>query len=323
MNNKKSLSSITLTILTESSVALSNDQGFGTYVPIKKYFFGDGKHAMTSVATVTYELRKSLIQKGKLTPDSIVLKDKNLYPNEPDLEGDVFGYLIPSKGESKTSPLRIIPFTSVHTYKNDTQLITNRGFLNIDLQREYFDKAGKKLDVSEVSKTQALAHEEVFADYYTYTVTLELDRIGVKEIDDKGNRLPIDKREYFDKNIRIEIVKNILEMLTELTRQIKHQTVHLKPLAVFGGAFDSVIPYFWNDIKFDEKTNKLELEYVKNTIDDYELDKSKGHLITAVDSRIKCKTVEGFELSNSTPVKEIKNLAEKLEIQDNKWYLKE
>lgn len=329
--SKKRVSSITLTILTESLVALSNDQGFGTYTPIKKYFYKDGKHAMTSVATVTYELRKNLIRNSKLSPDGIVLKDKNLYPKEPGIESDVFGYLIPSKQQSKTSPIRIIPFTSIHTFKNDTQLITNKGFLDINLGREYYKEAKKGLeliDIEEVNKTQALAYEEVFGDYYTYTVTLELDRIGVIETDEKGNRLPLDKRVYFDEKERKEIVKNILMALIEFTRQIKHQTVHLKPLAVFGGAFPRVIPYFWNDIEFDDYQNVLVLDNIKNTIEDYDLNDGSGYLITAVDRRIKVKNEDeyrdkGLDIRGKTPVKAIKELIEKLELEDNKWYLKE
>ncbi|WP_427340546.1 type I-B CRISPR-associated protein Cas7/Cst2/DevR [Caloranaerobacter sp. DY30410] len=334
MNNKR-VSSVTLTILTESPVALSNDQSFGTYTPIKKYFYKDGRHAMTSVPTVTYELRKSLICSGKLSPDSIVIKSKNLHPKELGIESDVFGYLIPknkeNKQQSKTSPIRIIPFISVHTFKNDTQLITNRGYLDINLGREYYEEKGKELKriaIEEVIKTQALAYEEVFGDYYTYTVTLELDRIGVIETDEKGNRLPIDKRVYFDEKDRKEIVKNILTALIEFTRQIKHQTVHLKPLAVFGGAFPKVIPYFWNDIEFDEYQNVLILDNIKNTIEDYDLNDGNGYLITAVDRRIRVKNEdkyrgEGLDIRGKTPVKAIKELIEKLELKDNKWYLKE
>lgn len=323
-SNSKRVSSITLTILTESPIALSNDQGFGTYNPIKKYFFKDGKHAMTSVATVSYELRKNLILNNSINPDSIVLKDKNLYPNDPKIESDIFGYLIPSKQESKTSPLRIIPFISIHTFKNDTQLITNRGFLDINLGRTYYNDALKELNYSDVQKTQALANEEVFGDYYTYTVTLELDRIGVKEIDEKGNRLPMDRRIYLDG--RKEIVKNILLALTDFTREIKHQTVHLKPLAVFGGVYAKVIPYFWNDIRWDDYKNGLVIDSIENTIKDYELSK-EGYLIASVDSRIKVfhesqKDESIMNLMSNTPITAIKNIADKLTIgEDNNWYL--
>ncbi len=184
----KKVSGITLTIVTESPIALSNDQGFGNYTPIKKYFFKDGIHAMTSVATFTYELRKCLFENFGWELSDITVKKSNLFYNDVEsterknLEADVFGFLLPDQQVSKTSPLRVIPFTSMSTYKNDTQLLTNRGFLNPDLARRRFTEAGEEIAVENVPSTQALANEEVFGDYYTYTLTIELDRIGVVEV---------------------------------------------------------------------------------------------------------------------------------------------
>ncbi|MCT4595727.1 MAG: type I-B CRISPR-associated protein Cas7/Cst2/DevR [Anaeromicrobium sp.] len=337
MTNKR-VSSITLTILTESPIALSNDQGFGTYTPIKKFFYKNGKHAMTSVATFTYELRKQLILKDKLKPDDLVQKAKNIYFKDTDLEADIFGYLNPGSQQSKTSPIRIIPFISVNTYENDTQLITNRGFFDISLGRTYYEEVKKKdsleykeLDVAQVKQTQALANEEVFGDYYIYTIILELDRIGVKEINEKGERLSPDNRIYFDKDTRHKIIKDILDVISKFTRTIKHETVHLEPLAVFGGIFEDVVPYFWNDIELEKKSNIINISHALNTIEDYDLEK-EYHIISIgqklkikEDGRIQKVDDKGeraFNISNR-PIKEIRNLVDKLEIRDDHyWYIK-
>lgn len=339
MNNR--VKSVTLTMLTESPVALSNDQGYGNYTPIKKYFFKDGLHAMTSVATLTYELRSILHREFGWGLGSLILNEKNIVPklDENNLEFDVFGYLIPDKQISKTSPLRIIPFRSIHTYKNDTQLITNRGFLNKDFGRVYFEKKNEQLvkfpEDKELPTTQALANEEVFGDYYVYTVTIELDRIGLIETKD-GKYLDIDKREYLSKETREKAVKDILEALTILTRDIKHQRVLLKPLAVFGGAFKSALPYFWDDIEFDKYDNFLILDRFKDTVESYGLE--KNNLLLAVDRRINKKLIEKvikedilpIEKDSSikikietSPVKAIKELATRLSVkdEDNYWYL--
>ena len=326
MNNKR-VSSITLTILTESPVALSNDQNLGPYTPIKKYFYKDGLHAMTSVSTVTYEMRKFLIKNKGLKPDDIVIKSKNLYPNEIGIEFDIFGYLMPKSQKSKTSPIRIIPFISVHKFNNDTQTITNRGFLDPSFGRKYYKEKDNKLDYldyDDVPKTQALASEEVFGDYYTYTITLELDRIGVEETDEKGKYLPIDQRKYYSKGEREQIVKDILDAITQFTRSIKHQTVLLKPLAVFGGVFQDVIPYFWNDIEFAPYTNELILDNVNNTIADYELETDDKYLVLAVDRRIKVKPNEKIkDRISQNPVQAVKEIKDKIKIgDDNYWYLK-
>ena len=327
------IKAITLTILTESPVALSNDQGFGNYTPIKKSFRRDGVRAITSVATITYEMRKQLVEKGWQLSGMVLnttgkgdnTKVTNMYPykesvdsnNELGLETDIFGFLIPDKQLSKTSPLRIIPFESINTYKNDTQLITNKGYLDYDMRREYYNKEGDKYE-NELPTTQALANEEIFGDYYVYTVTIELDRFGVQEVKE-GKYLAPEDRVAMPKDIRENALKDIVEVLIELTRSIKHQSIHLKPLAVFGGAFENVIPYFWNDMRFNK--GKLNLDYLSETIESYEL--KKNNYIIGISKRLDTiGNADGMEI-DEIPVKAIKNLIKRLEVrEDNKWYLK-
>lgn len=315
---------ITLTILTESPVALSNDQGLGNYTPIKKYFFKDGKKAMTSVATITYELRRKLMIDYGWNLSDVVLKKKNLYINQSDiesmdkkkLESDIFGYLIPGEQISKTSPLRIIPFISINNFKNDTQTITNKGFLDIDLNRKYFDDKNNQISIDDIPRTQALANEELFGDYYTYTVTIELDRIGVNEFEN-GKLLSLEERTYIDKDIRLGAVKDIIDALTKLTRDIRHQKIFLRPLAIFGGVFEDVVPYFWNSIEFVD--GKLNLDLILETIEEYDLDK-KG-LIASVSKRI---ATRGNLDTDGYPRKTINGVVDKLYIgEDNNWYLGE
>lgn len=324
------VSGITLTILTESPIALSNDQGAGNYSPIKKYFYKDGIHSMTSVGTITYELRKKLIKEYGWTASSIVIKNKNLYPKKENIESvelngienDVFGFLVPDKQISKTSPLRVIPFISLNTFKSDTQTVTNRGFLNPDLGREYFDEKGKVIGVDEVPSTQALAFEEVFGDYYYYTITIELDRIGVIEVENDKYLEP-GNRKYMSKDLRKKAVTDLIDAVLNFTRDIKHQKVHLKPLAVFGGAFKSPIPYFWNDVCIDTKGNLI-MDYVYETIKGYNLN-SENYVI-AVSSRLPVR-YENSDWENNIVIEKIpheavKRLVKKLDISDdNYWYL--
>jgi len=324
------VSGVTLTILTESPIALSNDQGAGNYSPIKKYFYKDGIHSMTSVGTFTYELRKKLIKEYGWTASGIVIKNKNLYPKKENIEdtdlngieNDVFGFLVPDKQINKTSPLRVIPFISVNTFKSDTQTVTNRGFLNPDLGREYFDDKGNSISIDEVPTTQALAFEEVFGDYYYYTVTIELDRIGVVEVDDDKYLEP-GNRKYMSKKIRKKIIADLIDAILNFTRDIKHQKIHLKPLAVFGGAFKSPIPYFWNDVCIDSK-GKLVMDYVCETIKGYGI--NSENYIVAVSSRIpvtyKDRDFENSIVIDKIPQEAVKKLVSRLDIDnDNYWYL--
>ncbi|KYH34080.1 hypothetical protein CLTEP_19800 [Clostridium tepidiprofundi DSM 19306] len=335
---QKVVKSVTVTILTESSVALSNDQGFGNYTPIKKCYMSDGPHAITSVGTMTYEIRKQLGERGWNLSGIILNTNKkgkvtNIYPcidniecsEENGLETDVFGFLVPDKQLSKTSPLRIIPPKSVHIYKNDTQLITNKGFLNKDFRRNYYTKENEKYPEDKFPQTQALASEEIFGDYYVYTITIELDRLGVLEVKD-GKYLAPDERIYMDKKLREKALRDILDVIVNLTRTIKHQTVHLKPLAVFGGAFESVIPYFWNDIEMD-KHNVLILDNVLETIESYNLDKDNYIAVYSGRMNTGFRNAKIYDEENKIlegyPAKLLRELGEKLFVgEDDKWYLK-
>lgn len=317
----KPIKAITLTILTESPIFLSNDQGFGNYTPGKKAFQKDGKHAITSVATFTYELRRLLKEEFGWQLNDIVTKAKNMYladvsdASGQKMEADIFGFLIPDKQISKTSPLRVIPFTSIHPFQNDTQLITNKGFFNLNFERNYRDEKGNLLSGTDIPQTQALANEEVFGDYYTYTLTIELNRVGVVETDGDKYLMP-SQRTFFAKESRLKAVQDILQALTILTRDIKHQKVLLKPLGVYGGAFTSAVPYFWND--FDFQNGELDIQRALQTQTDYQLEEA----IISVDPRIKTKTREG--LSSESPVAAIMKLASRLSIgDDNLWYVSE
>lgn len=344
----KRVRSITFTILTESPVALSNDQGTGgNFTPIKKYFYKDGQHAMTSVATITYELRKKLYTDYGWQLNDLVIKKSNSKIKNGDVsneEADVFGFLIPDSQLSKTSPLRIIPFISVNSFKNDTQLITNRGLFNQELNRNFYDEKENLLTDDKIPKTQALANEEIFGDYYYYTVTLELDRIGRCEINEQGKYLPPEKYSYRDNEFRKKIIKDIISALTELTRNIKHQTVHLKPLAVYGGIFEKVIPYFWNDVRF--VSGRMDLKTFYTTVNDYKLYEN-GCILAGIDNRITVKELNNKlqeniedlksknpnyltneELQEITPVSAMKKVEDlidkgKLTIKDKFWYLED
>lgn len=300
---------LTLTVITESQVALSNDQGTGgNYTPVKKMFYKDGVHLFASVSTFTYELRRILKEEFGWKLFDIQVKSKNIVnrqiENESE-EADLFGYLLPDKQVNRLSPLRVIPPISINRYHSDTQLITNRGFLNRDLGREYYDEKGGKTD--NVPTTQAFASEEIMGDNYQYTITVELERIGRNEIKRDGEKVEVltpSQYSYKDSKIRKKIVIDLLEAIKIFTRKIKHQTVFLEPQAVFGGLFSQVVPYFANSILF--KNNILHLDNIKQTIDNYSLGNG-SLLIKAANSRININPVEEFAIENN-PVGELNKL---------------
>ncbi len=257
----------------------------------------------------------------------LVVKDKNSKFKESEinyLEPDLFGFLIPDKQINKTSPLRIIPFVSINNFKNDTQLITNKGYFDRSLGREYFNEKNEIIQDFD-KKTQALANEEIFGDYYYYTITIELDRVGKSEVDSEGKYLLPKDQIYKEAENRKQMIKDLMNIISEFTRDIKHQTIHLKPLVVYGGIFKKTIPYFWNDMKFKE--GKLNINVFNRTVEDYNLE-NEGFLIGAVDKeRLSNEIVGNDEKLGDRPILAIKNICKMIEEdkltigEDNFWYL--
>lgn len=335
----KNIRAITLTIVSESPVPLSYDQGYGNYTPLKKVQYKNKIHAKTSIATMTYDLRRILHQNFGWQLDDIVLDIKakkidklnahirNIESKEENgLENDVFGYFIAQKGKgslSKTSPLRIIPFTSLNSYKSGTQLITNRGFLEEGLGRKYYTSDNKEIERDDNFPTASqLAIEEVMGDYYVYTITLELDRIGVNEISE-GKLVSFENREFIKKELREKAICDILDAICIYTRNIHHSTVVLKPLVVLGGAFEYVVPYFQGDIEYEENTNAINIDAAKTTIEGYGLENQ--YIIIAVDKRINLLNRDkiGEIIVQDNPIKAIKSIKDKVYVgEDNKWYVK-
>ncbi|HHQ8780192.1 TPA: type I-B CRISPR-associated protein Cas7/Cst2/DevR, partial [Clostridioides difficile] len=165
-------------------------------------------------------------------------------------------------------------------------MITNRGFLSSEFGRKYYDEKEENevLRDENFPTTQALAIEETLSDYYVYTITLELDRIGVVEVEDGKLLLP-EERKFMSKELREKAVKDILDAITVFTRNIKHSSVLLKPLAVMGGAFDKVVPFFWDDVDYNADSGEINLEGVIETIESYSLKES--NTILAINDRLK------------------------------------
>ena len=100
--------------------------------------------------------------------------------------------------------------------------------------------------------------------YYKYTVTIDLDRIGVDEIEierevvnDKGKKVKIKENQKIsiNKKERKRRVKKLLDIISLLYRDIKGRREDLKPLFVIGGVYDIKNPFFENIV--DVKNNKI------------------------------------------------------------------
>lgn len=102
----------------------------------------------------------------------------------------------------------------------------------------------------------AIAQSEIHRAYYTYTVSIDLDRVGV------DGEIEISQEE------KAERVKELLDGMHYLYRDIKGRRENLSPLFMIGGRYARKNPFFENRIKVVK--NKLNVDTLAEILADDE-----------------------------------------------------
>ncbi len=156
-------------------------------------------------------------------------------------EIDFFGYLKTEKGtggHKRSAKVRLSNAISLETFKGDLDFLTNKG---------QADKLNEHMN---------LAQAEIHRSYYRYTVTIDLDEIGI----DKGYDVEIDNEE------KARRVKKLMDTLAFLYRDIRGRREDLKPLFIIGGVYDVKNPVFQNVV--DIKNNVLDVAKIEGVLYD-------------------------------------------------------
>ncbi|AHF96833.1 CRISPR-associated protein [Desulfurella acetivorans A63] len=80
---------------------------------------------------------------------------------------------------------------------------------------------------------------EIHKSYYTYTITIDLDKVGVDEND----------KIYLENEEKVKRLNALLYAIKVLNRDIKGKRENLSPLFIIGGIYSSGNPFFYNQIK--------------------------------------------------------------------------
>lgn len=143
-------------------------------------------------------------------------------------EIDLFGYMKTGKGINRSAVVRLSNAISLEPYKSDTDYLTNMGL------------SARK---PELKNKNAIAQSEIHKSLYCYTVTIDLDKVGI----DKATGTEIDKSE------RAERVKTLLDTIQFLYRDIKGRRENLNPIFAVGGVYERKNPYFEDRLKLSKK----------------------------------------------------------------------
>lgn len=297
---------LTLSIIFEAESA-NYGEGFGNISSLKKMSRGNGySYSYISRQALGYNIRKQL--KWNNTPvsdkDKVVQHDKDAsikdYP-----EIDLFGYMKTGKNSingtsnTRSATVRLSNAIALENYNSDLDFLTNMALAKRD-----------NLD-------NAIAQSEIHKSYYAYTITIDLDRVGIDEIITKyvEGKEPEKEIIEIDKSERAKRVNDLLKILKTLYRDIRGRRENLTPIFIIGGVYNIKNPFFENRLRVNK--NCLDIKTILNTIN--------------IDKEVKNNTISGYignifnnskEIEEELKTKSIPEVFDYLSEEVNKYYAK-
>ncbi|MGN0605439.1 MAG: type I-B CRISPR-associated protein Cas7/Cst2/DevR [Oscillospiraceae bacterium] len=229
---------LTLTMIFEASSA-NYGESIGNIAQLKKMTRSGGEvYTYISRQAVRY----NIVQQMGIDDTPVDNQQKVVqFSPETDIkdypEIDLFGYMKTSKKTLiRNAVVRLSNAISLEPYKSDMDFLNNMGL-------------AKRKDLE-----NALAQSEIHKSLYCYTVTIDLDKIGI----DENTNTEIDKSE------RAARVIKLLETIQFLYRDIRGRRENLNPIFVIGGVYERKNPYFEDRIKLDKK--KINVSAIRDII---------------------------------------------------------
>ncbi|MBO3444543.1 type I-B CRISPR-associated protein Cas7/Cst2/DevR [Clostridium sp. CCUG 7971] len=240
---------LTFTVVAQAQ-SLNYGEGIGNIAELKKLTRADGnmytfasrqclRYDIVRLAADLFDWNLQVVDKSKGTiqfKDSMTIKDSQ--------EMDLFGYMKTAKKDDKEkggsatreAVVRLSNAISLEAYRSDMDFLNNKGLA---------DRIGEHPN---------LANVEQHLSYYTYTVTIDLSKVGV----DKDIELSSEEK--------CTRVTQLLEIIKILNRNIRGRQENLSPLFVVGGMYDIANPFFLGRVKVQGDKNGYKVS--SNTIEE-------------------------------------------------------
>ena len=238
---------LTFTVIAQAQ-SLNYGEGISNIAELKKLTRADGnvytfasrqclRYDIVRLASELFNWNLQVVDKSKGTiqfKDDMTIKDSQ--------EMDLFGYMKTSKkdgndkGGSSTreAVVRLSNAISLEAYRSDMDFLNNKGLA---------DRIGEHPN---------LANVEQHLSYYTYTVTIDLSKVGIDGDIDLSNEEKCNR------------VTQLLEIIKILNRNIRGRQENLSPLFVVGGMYDIANPFFLGRVKVEGDKNGYKVS--SNTI---------------------------------------------------------
>ncbi len=242
MNNKKGLS-ISLIFKAQS---LNYGEGIGNVSELKKLTRGDGsiytfasrqalRYDIVRLANKMYGWNLEVVDKSKGT---VQFKEKLTIEDSEEM--DLFGYMKTVKNDNssiRSATVRLSNAISLEDYKSDMEFLNNKGLAD------------------RIEEFPNLANIEQHLSYYTYTITIDLEKVGIDDTIEISNE---------EKAKRIT---QLLDIVKILNREIRGREENLSPVFVIGGMYNINSPFYLGRIKLTGQKGEfsIDTEILKDT----------------------------------------------------------
>ena len=259
---------LTLSIIFEAESA-NYGEGFGNINSLKKMSRGDGySYSYISRQALRYNIIEQLKWNTTVAIDKKVVQydKKSSIKDCPEI--DLFGYMktgdnsINGTSNTRSAAVRLSNAIALENYNSDLDFLTNMALA----KRGNFENM--------------IAQSEIHKSYYAYTVTIDLDRVGIDEVITEYVKGKEAKKEIIEieKSERAKRVNDLLKILKTLYRDIRGRRENLSPIFIIGGVYNIKNPFFENRLKVNK--NNLDIDIILKTID--------------IDKEVKSNTIVGY-----------------------------
>lgn len=235
---------LTLTVLFEAESA-NYGEAIGNVASLKKLSRGKGEqYTYISRQALRYNIVNQMgVDHTKIGLDGSVLQFAPEATIEEYAEIDLFGYMKTAKpSKIRSAVVRLSNAISLEPYRGDLDFLTNKGLYDRYIRQGKNKKEGANI-----------AQSEIHHSFYSYTITVDLEKVGIDENDD----IEIENSEKASR------IKSLLKAVQYLYRDIKGRREDLKPLFIIGGVYDIKNPIYQNAISMHK--DRLNLQKIKDT----------------------------------------------------------
>lgn len=226
--------------------SLNYGEGTANISELKKFHRGNGEvYTFASRQSLRYDIVRLGNQFFDWNLDVVdkeqgVVQFKADATIEDSVEMDLFGYMktkAKAGATKRSAVVRLSHAISLEPYRSDLEFLNNMGLAN------------------RINQDANLATLEQHTSYYTYTITIDLSRVGI----DGEIELPNEEK--------ANRVKQLLETTKFLNREIRGRQENLAPLFIIGGVYPIPNPFFQGRIALEEgNSEKIQIEPLIDTV---------------------------------------------------------